>query len=119
MPDDTERPGLILNVTNDAWFGMTPGPAQHFAQARLRAIEQGLPLVRSANNGISAVLDGLGREVALLPLGASGVIDGPLPGAISPTAFARLPKLPWAAAFYSLAFVGFLLTKRQLTHTRN
>jgi apolipoprotein N-acyltransferase len=119
LPDDTERPGLILNVTNDAWFGMTPGPAQHFAQARLRAIEQGLPLVRSANNGISAILDGLGREVALLPLGASGVIDGPLPGAISPTAFARLPKLPWAAAFYSLAFVGFLLTKRQLTHTRN
>jgi apolipoprotein N-acyltransferase len=118
LPDDTERPGLILNVTNDAWFGLTPGPSQHFAQARLRAIEQGLPLVRSANNGISAILDGVGREIALLPLGTSGVIDGPLPTALAPTLFARLPHFPWAGALYLIGIVGLILTKRQLMITR-
>jgi len=118
MPDDSERPGMILNVTNDAWFGLTPGPSQHFAQARLRAIEQGLPLIRSANNGISAILDGMGREIALLPLGISGVIDGPLPTALAPPLFARLPAFPWAGALYLIGIVGLILTKRQLTITR-
>jgi apolipoprotein N-acyltransferase len=118
MPDDPERPGLILNVTNDAWFGLTPGPSQHFAQARLRAIEQGLPLVRSANNGISAILDGMGREIALLPLGISGVIDGPLPAALAPPLFAQLPAFPWAGALYLVGIVGLILTKRQLMITR-
>jgi len=119
LPDEAERPGLLLNVTNDGWFGITPGPAQHFAQARLRAIEQGLPLVRSANNGISAILDGLGREIALIPLGDSGVIDGSLPTALSPTPFARLPQLPWATLLYSITISLFILMKRQLTPTRN
>ena len=118
VPDEPERPGLILNVTNDAWFGMTPGPAQHFTQARLRAIEQGLPLIRSANNGISAILDGLGREIVLMRLGNSGVIDGPLPTALSPTPFARVPQLPWAGLLYSFAISGFIFAKRQLTLTR-
>jgi apolipoprotein N-acyltransferase len=73
------RPDLILNVTNDAWFGQTPGPYQHFAQARLRAVEEGLPLVRAANTGISAVVDPFGRIVDNLPLAVEGVIDSSLP----------------------------------------
>jgi hypothetical protein len=75
------RPGLILNVTSDAWFGGTPGPYQHFAQARLRAVEEGLPLVRAANTGISAVIDPYGRITRALPLDAEGVIDASLPRA--------------------------------------
>jgi apolipoprotein N-acyltransferase len=84
-----ERPGWLLNVTNDAWFGISSGPYQHFQQARVRAIEEGLPLVRSANNGISAVVDPFGRIIAQLPLGAEGVLDSPLPQASTHTIYAR------------------------------
>jgi apolipoprotein N-acyltransferase len=86
------QPGLILNVTNDAWFGTTPGPYQHFAQSRLRTVEEGLPLVRAANSGISAVVDPYGRVLASLPLGAEGVLDSALPHAIAPPIFARYGK---------------------------
>lgn len=83
------RPGFMLNVTNDGWFGRTSGPYQHLAQARLRSIEEGLPLVRAANTGISAVVDGHGRTVASLPLGQEGVLDSPLPQIAPITPFAR------------------------------
>ena len=84
-----DRPDALINVTNDAWFGDTPGPRQHLAQARVRAIEQGLPLLRSANTGISAVIDSWGRIVTALPVGQEGVIDADLPVALPPTLYAR------------------------------
>jgi apolipoprotein N-acyltransferase len=93
FPDEVampgERVGWLLNLTNDGWFGLSSGPYQHFEQARLRAIEQGLPLVRAANTGISAVVDPLGRIVGSLPLGTEGLLDAPLPKAIAPTVYAR------------------------------
>ena len=75
---DLAGANAILNVTNDAWFGSTPGPYQHFLQARLRAVETGLPLIRVANNGISAVVDPYGRVIDGLALNASGATDATL-----------------------------------------
>ena len=79
-----ERPGWLVNVTNDGWFGISSGPYQHFQQARVLAITEGLPLVRAANTGISAVIDPVGRIVGSLPLGTDGVLDARLPAAIAP-----------------------------------
>jgi apolipoprotein N-acyltransferase len=79
------RPGWLVNVTNDAWYGRTLGPYQHFAAARMRAVEEGLPLVRAANNGISAVVDGYGRVLAALGLDETGVVDAALPRKVTGT----------------------------------
>jgi apolipoprotein N-acyltransferase len=83
------RPGWIVNVTDDSWFGPWAGPHQHFLIARARAIEEGLPVVRAANTGISAVIDPFGRVTARLGIGAMGVLDARLPVAAAQSTYAR------------------------------
>lgn len=101
-----DRPGWIVNLTNDGWFGISTGPYQHLQQVRMRAIEEGLPVVRAANTGISAVIDPLGRIVTELGLGLEGVLDSTLPAAIPPTIYARVGDLPIAlVVLISLVFV--------------
>ena len=87
--DEGARPAWILNVTNDAWYGHSSGPYQHFAIARTRAIEVGLPLVRDANNGISGVVDAAGRIVAGMNLDTIGYADVILPASAPETLYAR------------------------------
>jgi apolipoprotein N-acyltransferase len=99
-----DRPGWMVNLTNDGWFGISTGPYQHLQQSRMRAIEEGLPLVRAANTGISVVVDPVGRVVAQLGLGLEGVLDAGLPAAIPPTLYARIGDLP-AAMFVALAII--------------
>jgi len=87
--EEDDRPAWILNVTNDAWYGQSSGPYQHFAIARTRAVEEGLPLVRVANNGVSGVVDAVGRVVARIDLNTVGYADLPLPAAANVTPYVR------------------------------
>jgi apolipoprotein N-acyltransferase len=111
--DDSQRPGWFLNVTNDAWFGTSAGPYQHFHQAQLRAVEQGLPVVRAANTGISAIIDPYGRVLGELGLKQEGVVDGLLPEALPITKFVKWGR--WIElAVLSLALLGYLAFSRWL-----
>ncbi len=107
------RPGLFINVTNDGWFGNTTGPRQHFHQARVRAVEEGLPLIRAANNGISAVVDGDGRVLHRLGLNERGVIDSDVPMARPPTLYALFGD--WIFACNTLVILALIivLSRRQ------
>ena len=100
------RPDWLLQVTNDAWFGNTSGPWQHLAQARFRAIEQGLPMVRAANTGISALIDARGQVVKMLGLGEIGTIDARLPPGLDQPPYARWGD--WPALGFIVALWAFL-----------
>ena len=106
------RPGWMVNVTNDGWFGISTGPFQHLQQARVRAIEQGLPLVRAANTGISAVVDPLGRTIDSLPLGSEGMLNSRLPRSIGPPVYTRVGDVP-AAMIVAIALLAIIRRRLQ------
>jgi apolipoprotein N-acyltransferase len=109
--DEGDRPSWLLNITNDAWYGVTSGPFQNLAVARVRAVEEGMPLVRAANNGVSAVFDAYGRVLARLDLNAIGVLDAPLPSALPPTVYERArDSVFWAMLLFLLA-VALLISR--------
>lgn len=114
FPDEVNDRGRgaewMLNITNDAWFGRSVGPYQHFHQARVRAVEQGLPLLRAANTGISAMIDPMGRILGELGLGKKGVIDAALPGKLSATLFKRFER-PLEILLWLLAVIGCIAPK--------
>ncbi|MTD94613.1 apolipoprotein N-acyltransferase [Hyphomicrobium sp. xq] len=108
-----QRPGLLINVTNDGWFGDTTGPWQHFHQTRVRAVEEGLPIIRSANNGVSAIVDGTGRVVAMLTLNARGNLDSGVPSSIAAPVYAKLGDCTFVGLLLIFLGVVFMLYNRR------
>jgi apolipoprotein N-acyltransferase len=106
--DRRDRPDFIFNPSNDAWFGRW-GPPQHLAQARLRAAEEGIPVIRSTPTGISAVIDAHGQIVKALPWQTAGVIDAQLPAPASPTPFARFGNIIPLLLGFALLLSGIVL----------
>lgn len=114
VTDGTGRAQWLLNLTNDGWYGKTAGPHQHFVSARLRAIEQGLPVVRVAGTGISGIIDAYGRVQMSLPLGEKGFIDGNLPKpAARPVLYARWGDLPALMLCFTILLAGLGLGRLQ------
>jgi apolipoprotein N-acyltransferase len=113
--DSLHRPQWLLNITNDAWFGTSSGPYQHFVSARLRAVEEGLPLVRAANTGISGLVDPYGRVLDMIALGRSGVRDVPLPAALTElTPYARFGDWTTIIQLLLVATACVMLRSRRL-----
>jgi apolipoprotein N-acyltransferase len=112
VTDPNDRPGVLINITNDGWFGTSTGPFQHFASARFRAVEEGIPLLRSANTGISAVVDAYGRVETRSNMVVEAVIDAAVPSALPPTPFARFGALTLLPLIV-LALVPMLFGRRK------
>jgi apolipoprotein N-acyltransferase len=113
IPRGADRPDWLLNLTNDGWFGISTGPYQHLQQARVRAIEEGLPLVRAANSGISAVVDPLGRIITSLPLGTQGTMDSGLPGKVEYTWFVYLGDRHIALVLVVVFLIGTIHRRKR------
>ncbi|HET9640604.1 MAG TPA: apolipoprotein N-acyltransferase [Allosphingosinicella sp.] len=113
--DRGNRPAFLFNPSNDAWFGAW-GPPQHLAQARLRALEEGLPVLRATPTGISAVIDADGRLLHSLKLGVAGVIDTRLPAPKPPTPFARLGNL--LPLLFALLLIGLAMVAQRIAGRR-
>src|SRR5690606_16393917 len=114
----TTRPQALINLTNDGWFGVTTGPYQHFHQARVRAVEEGLPLIRVANNGISGVIDPNGRILSRLGLDERGVVDAQLPRRRTPPPYARFGDGLFAALWLGGLCILMLLLRRKVDSIR-
>ena len=111
------RPQWLLNITNDAWFGLSSGPYQHLTSARLRSIEEGLPMIRAANTGVSAVIDAYGRMLASLDMQQQGILDHRLPPPRSPTPYSRWGDVMLLALIVVLS--AFILALRLVQGRRN
>ncbi|HEY4126406.1 MAG TPA: apolipoprotein N-acyltransferase [Rhizomicrobium sp.] len=114
FPDEvvgSPRPKWLVNVTNDAWFGTFAGPHQHLLIARVRAIEEGLPIARAAGTGISAIIDPMGRITAELGMDRAGALDGTLPQALPPTFYALHGDVLFAGLIVLLAGLGGILAR--------
>ncbi|WP_337587982.1 nitrilase-related carbon-nitrogen hydrolase, partial [Sphingobium sp. ba1] len=107
--DSANRPAFLFNPSNDAWFGPW-GPVQHLAQARLRALEEGLPIIRSTPTGVSAIIDARGRVAHALGLNRAGFLDSGLPPPLPPTLFARVGN--WAPFALMLALFSLAIAIR-------
>lgn len=111
MSWNAPRADMLVNLTNDAWFGDTPGPWQHLAKAQMRAVEEGVPMVRVANTGISAAFDGYGRTLARIELNEIGFVDVDLPPALSGTLFAKWRFLPCFVMCVLLGLIAMRLDR--------
>jgi apolipoprotein N-acyltransferase len=110
---ESDRPDWIALITNDAWFGNSSGPRQHLAAGRMRAVEEGLPLARAANTGISALFDASGRELERLGMERQGFLVAPLPGSLPPTIFSHLGLWAPAALGVLVSLIGAVLGLRR------
>ena len=113
-----ERPIALLQITNDAWIGKFAGPLQHYAMARLRTIELGLPLLRSSNPGVSAFVDSYGQEIATVPLNQFGFIDSKMPLSLNPTVYSRAGDWP-LIIFLLVSLILILVHIKRQKHTTN
>ena len=109
ISEGAQRPAWLLNITNDAWFGDSSGPRQHLDMARLRSVETGLPMARSANTGVSALIDAKGRILSRIPLYQAGKIEAPIPAKLPPTLYDRLGD----GLFFVMAAALILLSFQQ------
>lgn len=111
--EQSQRPAWLFNLTNDAWFGDSSGPHQHLAAAQLRAVEEGLPVVRVANTGISAVTDGYGRLIGQIPLGEKGILDSRLPVHLEATPFSKYGHGPFLIVVLALILLATARARKE------